>query len=117
MFHSLAIAWGLAAFLGFTRSAVAQPCTPAGAAPGPVTWFRPPPLYYQPTWTWYTPASPIRVATDVEKIAPPKREETVPEQGPKPKPADGKPEEKPKLPLLEPKESEALPLPKVRKQD
>jgi hypothetical protein len=117
MFRSLAAALALAAFLGFTRSAAAQPCPASGPGAAPVIWFRPPPLYYQPTWTWYTPASPIRVATDVEKISPPKRDETAPEQGPKPKPVDGKADEKPKVPLLEQKESEALPLPKVRKQD
>jgi hypothetical protein len=117
MFRSLAIAAALAAFLGSTRATIAQPCPAPAPGAAPVIWYRPPPLYYQPTWTWYTPASPIRLATDVEKISPPKRDETAPEQAPKPKPLDGKSDEKPKVPLLEQKESEALPLPKVRKQD
>ena len=117
MSRSLGVVLALAAFLAFTRFTSAQSCPTTGPGAAPVIWFRPPPLYYQPTWTWYTPASPVRLATDVEKITPPKRDETVPELGPKPKPADAKPDEKPKIPLLEPKESEALPLPKVRKEN
>ena len=117
MFRSLGIAAALAAFLSSTRATIAQPCPAPAPGVAPVIWYRPPPLFYQPTWTWYTPASPIRLAAGVEKITPPKRDETAPEQAPIPKPLNGKPDVKPKVPLLEPKESEALPPPKVRKED
>jgi hypothetical protein len=80
-----------------TADSAAQSCLPypptnRGVVVAPI-YYRPPPIWYQPTWTWQTGPSPIRVAVPAK---------TTPDQ----KPDDEKA-----------KQPELLPPPKAQKPE